>query len=242
MAQALTVFFDLDETLIQHTLTGPELLSRVCDSHPAIVDGVDRTAFGKAVWKRGNEHWDSMFEPGAGGKNALAATFGAALGDVGCDPGGGEALRDTFVQLVLETTRPSDGVYEALEQLAESGVRLGMVTNGYAYLQERKIAHHGFADRFNPIIVSETAGAHKPDPRVFEYALSQADSTAERSWFVGDNLVNDIDGSERAGLTSVLYDPMGDREPTEFTPDHLTPPSHIVRRLMEVHDLVLARR
>jgi putative hydrolase of the HAD superfamily len=119
------------------------------------------------------------------------------------------------VDIVLAETRVSPGAKETLAQLRAEGVTTGIITNGYVAFQELKIRHHGFVGLTDFVLVSEAAGAHKPDPRIFRLALERAEVAASDAWHVGDHLVNDIGGAEGAGLTGVLYDPRGDRLPAD---------------------------
>lgn len=233
-----TVFFDLDETLIEHTRSGPELLHHVYASHAEVLDGVDEARFGKCLWDHANALWARMFEPDITGEAALVDMFRLTLRDVGCDPAAAESMRDSFMQAVLNSTRPTPGAKETIAQLHAAKVATGIITNGYAYLQLAKIRHHGYEELFETIVVSETAGAHKPEGQIFDLALERMGAAAEASWHVGDNLENDIAGAERAGLTSVLYDPEGSRAPDPEHPETEAYPSHIIKRFAELPAIV----
>ena len=50
--------------------------------------------------------------------------------------------------------------------------------------------------------------SYKPDALIFEHALKLAGTSAQETMYVGDNYFADIVGSQRAGLTPVLYDPI----------------------------------
>ncbi len=233
-----TVFFDLDETLIEHTRTGPELLHHVYTSRNDVLPGVDELRFGKVLWEHANALWRRMFDPGVTGEAALVEMFRLTLRDLNRDPSQAESMRDAFMQAVLSSTRPSPGAKETVARLHADNVATGIITNGYAYLQLAKIRHHGYEDLFETIVVSETAGAHKPAQRIFGLALAQTGAAPKDAWHVGDNVENDIAGAERAGLTSVLYDPEGTRAPDPEHPDVDVYPSHIIAAWDELPGLV----
>jgi putative hydrolase of the HAD superfamily len=50
-------------------------------------------------------------------------------------------------------------------------------------------------------------GYAKPDPRIFEHALSVSGSDASSTLHVGDMYYADIVGAEAAGIRAVLLDP-----------------------------------
>ena len=102
-------------------------------------------------------------------------------------------------------SQPSDGVYETLAWLRAQNLKIGIVTNGRTTAQERKIAHLGLAELVDAVIVSETVGIRKPDPRIFGLALDRLRVANSEAWFVGDNPANDVLGATAAGLTAVWF-------------------------------------
>ena len=100
-------------------------------------------------------------------------------------------------------------VLPVLDALRDSGVRIGMVTNGAASVQRDKLATVGILDRFDPLVISSEAGAKKPDPAIFEVALSASGVAAADTWFVGDNLRHDMPGALTAGIRAIWLDRRG---------------------------------
>lgn len=82
----------------------------------------------------------------------------------------------------------------ALEKLA-SRFRLIAVTNGNADLD--KI---GIDDLFDGFVSARTAGAAKPDPRIFAQAVELGGHPARRTLHVGDHPEHDVRGARQAGL------------------------------------------
>ncbi len=236
---ARAVFFDLDETLIEHTIGGAELVRRIHAAHVEALGPVSEAEFRAMLREKAAALWGTMFEPAEPGVDPLVRSFRRTLEALGRDLGAAQSMRDSFVAIVLAETRPSPGAKETLARLRAEGVVTGIITNGYIAFQEGKIAHHGFAGLTDFVLVSEAAGAHKPDPRIFQIALERAGAAPAEAWHVGDHLVNDIGGAEQAGLSSVLYDPKEDRLPTTL-PDGACHPSHIIQQFAELPGIVLA--
>ena len=84
-----------------------------------------------------------------------------------------------------------------------------IVTNGFAGVQQIKLRHSGLDGYFRGVVCSEDAGANKPDPRIFEYALDLAGVKAGAAVMIGDDPYSDIPGAERAGIDSIWFDPSG---------------------------------
>jgi putative hydrolase of the HAD superfamily len=64
--------------------------------------------------------------------------------------------------------------------------------------------------------VSEEAGYHKPDKRLFLAALNLAGVTSpQQALYVGDNLIADIQGAQEAGMTPIFVNPAGEGDPPQ---------------------------
>lgn len=95
---------------------------------------------------------------------------------------------------------------ESLNVLAElkEHYQLLLLTNGSPSLQQLKLEiTPEIAPYFNHIIVSGAFGKGKPDPDIFDHALSKFDFTADEVLMVGDNLMTDIIGAGKVGIRSV---------------------------------------
>ena len=59
-------------------------------------------------------------------------------------------------------------------------------------------------------------GIAKPDPRIFEIALSAMAARADGAFYVGDIAPIDVAGALAAGLTPILLDPLGLQGPSSW--------------------------
>ncbi len=91
---------------------------------------------------------------------------------------------------------------EVIEQLSLK-YRLGMITNGTDLIQNRKIDASGIRPYFQSILISESAGVAKPDPRIFQLSLQELGLPPEQCLFVGDHPRNDIAPAHAAGMKTV---------------------------------------
>ena len=67
-------------------------------------------------------------------------------------------------------------------------------------------------DAFPVRVISGVEGMEKPDPRIFELAMSRAGVAAEDSVYVGDNPEFDVDPPAALGMFTVLIDRRGRHE------------------------------
>lgn len=102
-----------------------------------------------------------------------------------------------------------DGVPELLRSLRARGIRTALVTNGDSQLQNNKIDAAGLRGEFDLIVVAGDYPFEKPDARIFRIALAKLGVKPADAVYVGDNLINDVIGSQNAGMTDVWMDRLG---------------------------------
>lgn len=95
-----------------------------------------------------------------------------------------------------------DGTIELLNYL-QPKYKLHIITNGFTEVQHRKIKNSNLSEYFYEIITSERAGAKKPDPKIFKYALEIAGATPTESLMIGDNWEADIMGAKNMKLSAI---------------------------------------
>jgi putative hydrolase of the HAD superfamily len=110
---------------------------------------------------------------------------------------------------------PVRGSREGLQALAETEVRLGIVSNADgmmgARLAELELCQvgPGLGVQIECVVDSGNVGVMKPDPRIFEVAIDLLGVDADRIWYVGDMPAIDVVGARRAGIRPILMDPLG---------------------------------
>nr|WP_295972065.1 HAD family hydrolase [uncultured Bacillus sp.] len=111
-----------------------------------------------------------------------------------------------------------DDSFTVLDRL-KGQYRLLLLTNGSPDLQNTKLEiTPELAPYFEQIVISGSFGRGKPDPSIFEHALSLLELDKDQVLMVGDNLMTDILGASRAGIKSVWIN-RHDKERNEVIPD-----------------------
>ncbi len=105
-----------------------------------------------------------------------------------------------------------ENTFEILDYLTPK-YRLHIITNGFNEVQNTKLSKSKIHTYFKTVTNSENAGVKKPHPKIFNYALQQARTTAQNSMMVGDNYEADILGAKNIGMDVVHFD-LGNR-PTD---------------------------
>jgi len=110
---------------------------------------------------------------------------------------------DVFYRARNEVTLYDDAL-PALEQL-HGHFRLFAISNGNADL-----GAIGIGRFFEHTLAAREAGVLKPDPRIFALLLERAGVSPQHALHVGDDVVADVEGARRAGLTPVWVDRAGE--------------------------------
>ncbi|MBQ8463359.1 MAG: YjjG family noncanonical pyrimidine nucleotidase [Prevotella sp.] len=114
-------------------------------------------------------------------------------------------VSDVFLDHCSDKPGVVDGAHELMAHLRRQGYRIHMASNGFHEVQYRKLEACGLRRHFDTIILSEDAGANKPSPQFFAYALSVAGARPKSSVMIGDNYATDIVGARQAGLDTIYF-------------------------------------
>lgn len=85
---------------------------------------------------------------------------------------------------------------------------LTIVSNGFVEVQYRKLKSCKIEQYFSHVVLSEAAGALKPDKRIFEYALGLNNATANETIMIGDSYSADVVGAQNAGIDQIYFNPL----------------------------------
>lgn len=181
------VFFDLDGTLLRFDRPYDDL---VADAFEAVL-GESREAW--------TGTYDEAFFEAFGRCEPDPVERGFEAVDADLDAG---ALAEALLEQELAACRPAPGLEDTLDRLAGER-RLGVLTNGVPEWQGRKLRAHGLEDRFEAVVASYEAGAHKPEPAPFR--LAERRLPADDYAMVGDSDA-DVEGARGVGWTAHRYD------------------------------------
>jgi putative hydrolase of the HAD superfamily len=96
----------------------------------------------------------------------------------------------------------------ALADLRRRGLCLVCVSNWDCSLRE-VLAEVGLGDALDDVVASAVVGARKPDPAIFELALSRAGGDPTEALAVGDTPEEDVAGADAAGIRAILINRAG---------------------------------
>ncbi len=100
--------------------------------------------------------------------------------------------------------------HEVLRDLRSKGYRLGVLSNGFAEVQYRKLSSSGLSGLVDLVVLSDDIGVPKPDPRLYIYAMDKSGCPEPSAHLmVGDNPDTDIRGALGVGWQGIYFDREG---------------------------------
>ncbi len=110
---------------------------------------------------------------------------------------------------------------EILTQL-KTRYPLAVVSDAQSVYGLPELRAAGLAGFFAPIIISGDYGYRKPDPRLFQAALTKLQVRPSQAIFIGNDRFRDIQGARQVGMKTILFCPQGNPGgPPETEPDYL---------------------
>ncbi len=97
-----------------------------------------------------------------------------------------------------------DGAIAILDYLKPK-YNLHIITNGFQEIQNNKLKNANIGHYFQTVTNSEMAGVKKPNTKIFEYALRQANAKKGASVMIGDCIVADVNGALDFGMDAILF-------------------------------------
>lgn len=113
-------------------------------------------------------------------------------------------LSDEYIHFLPEFNHLFEGTIEVLEYLKPK-YNLHIITNGFDKVQAGKIKNSNLEPYFKTITNSEMAGVKKPNPKIFEYALSLSNLNKNQTIMIGDCIEADVQGAISFGMDAIHF-------------------------------------
>ena len=197
------VIFDFDNTLINYTLCEQEALKAALLLHGIIQEEDTQWLTFREVFDPINgSYWENRH---AYTREELTLyTFRDALQHFLGKTDAAEQLAVTYWDTFCNSCYFEPGAHELLHHVAKTH-RIGLITNGYAESQRKRLEACGIAHLFDSVVISDEVGLRKPHPHIFEIALKELDVSSSEVLYVGDSLQDDYCGANNAGIPFCFY-------------------------------------
>lgn len=232
------VFFDLDHTLWDYDKNVKESLSELFDHYTLHNLGIHTSDHFYDAFIEVNYGLWGLYNTGKIDKiNLRKERFKRIFEHLGAD--GFSVPVDMEEDFMNRTSSKKHLFPYSVEILAylQEKYQLHIITNGFNESQELKMTSSGIHPYFGLVVTSETIGYKKPDKRIFEFAMSQLDATAEDCIMIGDNLQSDILGAQSVNMDQVYFNP--ENKPCIIMPEGKEVyPSFTIKCLSELKSLL----
>jgi putative hydrolase of the HAD superfamily len=196
----MVVFFDIDDTLLDHVAAaraGAVALHR----HIGAQGPLERFV---SEWASALDRNFPRFLAGelsfqGQRRERIRQVVDAALTDAAAD-----AVFVSYQEAYEAAWALFPDVLPCLDTLSNG--RVGIISNGQVEQQRQKLKKTGIEARFECVVISEDCGCAKPAPEIFLEACRRIGASPAETVYVGDRYDIDAEGARRAGLTGVWLD------------------------------------
>jgi len=197
------IYFDLDDTLIDHKKAQKRALLDVWTQFPQFQDG-DPIHLTETYARYNNLYWDAYRKNEIDQPTLKRLRFEQTIKELGVQ---GLDWREVETIYMDCYQRHWDWIDDAREGFITlyGMYPVGIMTNGFIEVQQQKFEYFSLHRYSRHLIISEEVGHLKPDRRIFEYAAEKAGSRPDQLLYVGDSHSSDILGGSQSGWKTAWY-------------------------------------
>jgi len=208
------IFFDLDHTLWDFDRNSNLAFQRVFDKHNIAISLPEFLE----VYEPINFNYWALFRLDKVTKQELRrgrlrdsfAPLGYTYSNQELD-----LLATSYIDELPKDNFLFDGAIQLLEYL-KIDYALHIITNGFDDVQKLKIKNSGIELFFDTVTTSEEVGVKKPNPLIFNEAMSKANAVPSNSIMIGDTYEADIKGAEDVGMHTLFYNYRNQKLPNKY--------------------------
>ena len=225
--QLNAILFDMGSTLIEFENSSWEVLRKLCAENgyrflkeKSLTD-LDFYIFSKTIeeelkiaWEKSNKTLKEIRFEG------FAALLFKKL-KLHISDGNFPLFSEAYYQPITEQLTLIEGAIEILKYFKDNNLKIGLVSNTIFserfHLNElKRFEIYRFLD---VALFSSSVGYKKPHQRIFKTCLDRLKVKPDRVIFVGDRLVEDIGGAQKAGIKAILKPKIGRDYSAPIIPD-----------------------
>ncbi|QZT36353.1 YjjG family noncanonical pyrimidine nucleotidase [Halosquirtibacter xylanolyticus] len=200
-----TLLIDLDHTLWDFDANSKVALKEAMD-HMNILDWVDNYDLFFAEYEKINtEYWVRYRKKEIDKEKLIIGRFEDTFAKVLPKAKGlGLRLNECYLEYMPLQSKLMPGAWEFLEY-ASGKYRIVLITNGFRVVQRKKLYTSKIDQFVDHVVTSEEVGSPKPSPKIFQHALSCANTRKADAIMIGDSLEADVKGALAMGIPTIYF-------------------------------------
>ncbi|MDC1105971.1 YjjG family noncanonical pyrimidine nucleotidase [Prolixibacteraceae bacterium] len=200
-----TLLIDLDHTLWDFESNSKVALKQAME-HLNILEWVeDYDLFFEAYEKVNTSYWEKYRNREIDKEKLIIGRFEDTFAQVLPKAKGlGLRLNNSYLELMPLQSKLLPGAWEFLEY-ASGKYHIVLITNGFCSVQRKKLYTSKIDQFVDHVVISEEVGAPKPSSKIFQYALSCANTRKSDAIMIGDSLEADVKGALAMGIPTIYF-------------------------------------
>jgi len=225
------VLFDIDDTLYDRKQAQLEIFKIIKNDFKDVFAGIDNDMVAIAFWEADRLSTEAFFATGSA-ESIRLDRFKIFLKMLNLDDEAAGDISAVYISSLAGMKTEVKGASLVLNHL-NGKYQLGIISNGLADTQYRKLEAIGARKFFDCILISETVGIQKPDPGIYWQAGSSLGKQPSECLYVGNSYNIDILGASEAGMITCWFNPRGTRPIIESAK-----PDYEIKNLEKLLDLL----
>ena len=198
-AQISFVYFDLDDTLLDHRGAEKAALAECRERFIEHFDGHDLAHVQETYHGHNVPLWRDYGRGLITKADLQERRFSHLLKALEVDAIDPNVLGEHYMSRYAHHWHWIEGAERAFGTIADQ-FPVGILTNGFKEAQRAKFDRFPvLLDRSASVVISEEVGVMKPNPALFAHAADKAGINPEEILYVGDSLHSDVEGGRNAG-------------------------------------------
>lgn len=201
--QYKTLFFDLDDTLLDYTGDEKRCIKSVLESYgQKVTEDIYDLYFSIDDWQ--------LFQMGNLNAKSIVTDHFVRLLDMLEMQSKAKEMGQKFYDCMLHSHRIKVGARDVLQYLREKDYKMYITSNGFSDMERIRLKDAGMEQYFDGIFISEEIDQRKPGKSYFDYVCHRIPySNHSQILLIGDAPTTDVLSGLNAGIDTCWFDHLG---------------------------------
>ena len=197
------IFFDLDDTLIDHKKAQDRALVDVWTQYPQLQQ-IEPLEFAAEYGASNHRLWEAYRNSTVTQRELRRLRFEETFQRLGISSLDWREVDKVYMDCYSRHWDWIPDARKAFVQISEH-YPVGIMTNGFTFVQKKKFEYFSLNRYTRHLIISEEVGHLKPDRRIFDFAARQTGCKPAELLYVGDSYASDVTGGSSSGWKTAWF-------------------------------------